>query len=627
MWKIILITCFWLLSSTSFAEYATGKAGKNPLYQHASPYLAMHGRDPVKWQEWNQQTVELARRQGKLLFVSSGYFSCHWCHVMQRESYQNDTVAKLLNKHFIPVKVDRELNSALDANLIDFVERTQGQAGWPLNTFITPEGFPLVGFTYVPADNFIQIITSLENEWRTKNQELKELARSASTELSKAEVSQSTVLPTDLASGMMHVFVNQNFIYADDLQGGYGQQNKFPSVPKLDALLSIYQQKPDDQIKSFLNLTLKNMASQGLRDQLGGGFYRYVVDPNWQVPHFEKMLYDNALLASLYYKASVILGEPDYKVIADETLDFILRELDTTSAAFGASLSAVDDKGIEGGYYLWDKAQLEKILTKNELHVVSLLWGIDGAPDLDDGHHLVQAVDMKSLSHELKLSEDEIASVLESASHKMFTLRAKRTLPKDSKVLTAWNGLTLSALVKGAAYKDNKKYRQAAEKLVGFIHKQLWDGKNKRLYRAIGKTGSLGDGTIEDYAFVAQGLLAWWQLEKNPKDKQLLEAILQQAWSRFYPQQGGQQGWQLAENMLLKYGAGQTMVSDSPLPSPSAVIIDISYQYTQQNGDKQLRDKALRALNVGFKQLQTDAFWYATQIKAIMTVEYQPAKR
>lgn len=540
---------------------------------------------------------------------------------MQRESYQNEKIAAFLNAHFIPVKVDRELNSALDAHLIDFVERTQGRAGWPLNTFITPEGYPLVGLTYAPAENFMQILTGLEKEWRTRKQELKELARSASLELSKAEISTSSKLPPDLALGLLDVFVNQSFAYSDDLQGGFGQQNKFPSVPQLDVLLTIYQRKPNEQIKQFLNLTLHNMASQGMHDQLGGGFYRYVVDPGWQIPHFEKMLYDNALLASLYYKAADIFNEPAYRIIADETLDFIMRDLDTSSVAFAASLSAVDEKGIEGGYYLWDTAQLKRLLSNEEMRVVSLFWGLKGAPDLDDGHHLVQVSSQKDIALELKRSEQDISRLIESARQKMLGVRAKRILPKDDKLLTAWNGLVLSALVKGAQYKGNTKYKIEAAKLVNYFRGQLWDDKDKVLHRAVAVSGLLGDGSIEDYAYVAQGLFAWWQLEKNPEDKKLLDNILQQAWSRFYQQQGGQQGWRLAENMLLKYGEGQTMVSDGPLPSPSAVIIETSFKFAKLTNNKPLQEQALRALNVGFEQLQSNGFWHATQIKAILTVQ------
>jgi uncharacterized protein YyaL (SSP411 family) len=617
MTRNFLVLLFLMATNLSFAGQATGTAQKNSLYQHASPYLAMHGRDPVRWLEWGKQAVNTAGQKDKLLFVSSGYFSCHWCHVMQRESFQNDKVAALLNRHFVPVKVDRELNSALDAHLIDFVERTQGQAGWPLNVFVTPDGYPLVGFTYVPAENFVQILTSLEKEWREKRAELRQLASSASTELSTIEVSDSYDLPTDLASGMMSVLVNQAFAYADELQGGYGQVNKFPSVPRLDVLLEIYKRKPDDQIKHFLNLTLQNMASQGLRDQLAGGFYRYVVDPNWQIPHFEKMLYDNALLASLYYKAADILNAPEYTSIANDTLDFILRDLNTESAAFAASLSAVDDKGVEGGYYLWDKNQLEAILDKNEADVVRAFWGVTDVPDLEDGHHLVQSTSTDQLAVKLKRSEESIASLLESARSKMLLARTKRILPKDNKVLTAWNGLTLTALTNGAQLGKDQKYRSAAAALVDYIHTRLWDDKSRQLYGAVGKDGPIGHGNLEDYAYIAQGLLEWWQLTKRQQDKQLLDTLLDQAWKKFYTRQG----WQLAENMLLKYGAGQTMVSDGPLPSPSSVLIETTLRYAETTDNKPLRKQALRALNVGFKQLQSDAFWYASQIKVLMLVQ------
>lgn len=615
--KTILVLLCLLISGQAVAGLATGQAENNSLYNHPSPYLAMHGKDPVRWQQWNRQTLALAQKQDKLLFVSSGYFSCHWCHVMQRESYQNGDVAALLNTHFIPVKVDRELNSALDAQLIDFVERTQGQAGWPLNVFITPEGYPLVGFTYAPAENVIQILTQLEKEWRNKKQELRKLAKSASTELSRSEVTDKTSLPSDLSLGLRDIFINQSFTYADELQGGYGQQNKFPSVPKLETLLAIYKLEPNTQIKQYLQLTLRNMASQGLRDQLGGGFYRYVVDPGWQIPHFEKMLYDNALLASLYYKAAVVLDDPAYKDIADETLNFILTELKTPAPAYAASFSAIDDKGTEGGYYLWEPEQLKDLLTADELKVISLFWGLAGAADLEDGHHLVQARSIPELAKELSYSKTELKALIESARQKMLTARHKRILPKDSKILTAWNGLTLTALVEGANRSTNKKYKQAAADLVSYIRSQLWDSSNKILHRAIGESGSLGKGSLEDYAYVAQGLLAWWQLTKNPKDKKLLEEILEQAWLRFY----GQQGWQLAENRLLKYDRGQTMVSDGPLPSPSAVLIDTTYRYGLLTNNLQLQKQALRALNVGFNELQADAFWYATQIKTIMSVQ------
>ena len=618
MWRSIIAVLIISLSSPLYAQQATGSAAKNNLYEHPSPYLAMHGRDPVYWREWNAQTVALAKQQQKLLFVSSGYFSCHWCHVMQRESYQNEAIAALLNKYFIPVKVDRELNSALDAHLIDFVERTHGRAGWPLNVFVVPEGYPLVGMIYVPPSDFKAILEKLIMEWKANQAELAKLAKAVDAELSQAETTDSTDIPEKLYKKLVENLVGSAQMLADELQGGFGQENKFPSVPQLDALLDIYQHRPSDKMKAFIAFTLEQMASQGLKDQLGGGFYRYVVDPSWQIPHFEKMLYDNALLASLYFKAADILQQPEYADVASETLDFILSTLDTNSPAFAASLSAVDDKGVEGGYYLWDKAELEQQLTEDEYKVVSRFWQIQGVPDLDGEHHLIQAETLESIAKAMNKSLGQVKNILASAKQKMLAQRAKRILPKDSKILTAWNALALKALVDGAKYTDKPQYKQALKLLTGYVHQTLWDNKQQQVRRAVSNKGVVsGAGTLEDYAYLAQAVWVKWQYDQRDEDKVLLRNILLQAWQRFY----SQQGWILAENMLLKYGTGTTLIPDGPLPASAAVLIETTYRFAKQTSNKTLLQQAQRALNVGHDELAANPFWYATQIKALLHVQ------
>lgn len=605
--KLLLIVLMILPVTSVFA---------NALKGHVSPYLAMHGDDPVNWREWNADTVQLAQKQGKLLFVSSGYFSCHWCHVMQRESYQNKDIAKILNTYFVAVKVDRELDAALDAHLIDFVERTQGISGWPLNAFVTPDGYPLVGMVYVPPDNFKQILQKLQTEWQKDATSLRRIARQASEELSSATVTQSTVLPDSLAESLTKTFIQQTLTNADTMQGGFGQENKFPSVPQLMTLLALYETTPNESVKEFLTLTLDHMASQGLLDQLGGGFYRYVVDPNWQVPHFEKMLYDNALLAHLYYRAGEVFKQTEYTQVANQTLEFILIDMATNTDAYAASLSAVDNKGIEGGYYLWHRDDLKKILTQDELAVVSLYWQLDGAPDLEDGHHLVQAASRSTVATQLKMNNQQVEQLLASASAKMLAVRAKRVLPKDSKILSAWNGLVLTALVEGTKATGSARYQQKAAQLAEYIGSQLWDKQAKLLKKASAEKGAFGVAALEDYAYVAQGLYSLWQVNKNKQTEALLKEVLEQAWTRFY----GKQGWQLAEDMLLKYGTGKTVISDGPMPAPSAVLIRTSYEYGVGSNNKQLVNRALRAMNVGYEEMNTDAFWFATQIDAIRAV-------
>ena len=265
----------------------------NRLAGHPSPYLAMHGKDPVHWQDWGPEVLRLAQAENKLVFISSGYFACHWCHVMQRESYHDPAIAELLNRHFIAVKLDRELHPALDAHLIAFVERTQGNAGWPLNVFLTPAGNPLVGLTYAPPAKFRELLQRLAETWTKEAAALKDVARRAAAELG-AQAASPAVSP-DLGALRIQLSA-QALQLGDELQGGFGRQSRFPMIPQLLALLELLEIQPDARLRSLLQLTLDQMAGQGLRDHLGGGFFRYTVDPGWQIPHYEKMLYTNAMM-------------------------------------------------------------------------------------------------------------------------------------------------------------------------------------------------------------------------------------------------------------------------------------------------------------------------------------------
>ena len=602
-----------LFIGLSFNVHAT--VLKNTLQQHASPYLAMHGSDPVAWQQWNKETVERAKKEGKLIFVSSGYFSCHWCHVMQRESYKNTTVASILNSNFIPVKVDREINSALDSHLIDFVERTQGQAGWPLNVFITPDGYPLVGMTYLPAKNFIEVLKNIKDKWKKEKPLLESIARNATNELLIRTEVASRNLQAGLGKKYIEQFLIQATTMADVMSGGFGQQNKFPSFPQLTVMLKAYEHNPEKDLKQFLLLTLNKMASQGLNDQLGGGFFRYAVDPTWQVPHFEKMLYDNALLASLYLDAARIFKNDKYSKIAKNTLDFMLNVFRSKQGAYIASLSAIDDNGVEGGYYLWQRDELKKILNQEELKLVELMWQLEGPADLDGGHHLVEIMNVKDAAEMLKISTVKAKNYFNSAKKKMLRLRNKRTVPRDDKLLAAWNGLALTAYSKAAKQFKSKHYAKAAKEIKDYIYNNLWI--KKKLVRAVKRNKVLAEAGLEDYAYVAQALYYWLEYSADKKDREWLEDIIEQAWIRFH----NKQGWLLAENSLLKYGEGEEVISDGVLPSASATLINISIKVAEKNNDASLKGKIVSALNAGHNNVKEQPFWYATQISALF--EYQ----
>ena len=603
-----LLIMFFLIN-LSFHVYAGDL--KNTLQQHASPYLAMHGSDPVAWQEWNKETVARAKKEGKLIYVSSGYFSCHWCHVMQRESYKNKIVANILNSSFIPVKVDREINGALDSHLIDFVERTQGRAGWPLNVFITPDGYPLVGMTYLPANDFIEVLKNIETKWKKEKPLLESMAKNATMELSIRTKTMSNKLASGLGQKYITRFLKQATIMADDMSGGFGQQNKFPSFPQLTVMLKSYENNPDKDLKQFLLLTLNKMASQGLNDQLGGGFFRYAVDPNWQTPHFEKMLYDNALLASLYLDAARVFKNKKFSKVAKNTLDFMLNVFRSKSGAYIASLSAIDNKGVEGGYYLWQHHELKKILTEDELKIVELMWQLEGPEDLDGGHHLVEIMNVTDAAEMLKISAKKAKNNFNSAKIKMLQERNKRNVPIDNKLLAAWNGLALTAFSKAAKQFKSEDYGQAAKEIKDYIYKNLWI--NQKLVRAIKGKHVLGEAELEDYAYVAQGLSYWLDYSYNIKDKQWLGNIITQAWERFH----NKQGWLLAENSLLKYGEGEEVISDGVLPSASSILLNVSLKEAVKYKNIFLKKKILNALKVGHNDLEEQPFWYASQISVL----------
>jgi len=361
----------------------------NQLKQHPTPYLALHGNDPVQWQDWGPDVVKRAKAENKLIFISSGYFSCHWCHVMQRESYSDKGVASLLHGLAIPVKVDRELQPALDSWLIDFTQRTTGRAGWPLNVFLTPDGYPLVGASVAGITSLLPILEQLQTRWQESEKYLRTTALSAFKSMQPAPQSHSGERPEPGMNKILaQLVIRQAMQNADDTAGGFGEQNKFPMSPQLKNLIELQASFPDEKLAEFLKLTLNQMARLGLRDHVGGGFFRYTVDPAWDTPHFEKMLYDNAQLIEIYLRAAQVFDQPAYLEVARDTLDFVLNVLRDTHGGYFASLSAVDDKDVEGGYYLWQTEELQSTLSKKEFKVVSAIWGTIGVPHLEGGHHV-----------------------------------------------------------------------------------------------------------------------------------------------------------------------------------------------------------------------------------------------
>jgi len=592
----LLLLIFW----------ADAQALENRLADNPSPYLAMHGHDPVAWQEWNAQTLALAKKEGKLLFISSGYFACHWCHVMQRESYSNPAIAELLNKYFIPVKVDRELNPALDEHLIDFVQRTRGRAGWPLNVFLTPEGYPLLGMTYVPPEKFRTLLGKLQKMWQAQKPEVTRLAKQALEALvaQRREKKQEALLsPQDL----QHKFLKSAMDVADDLAGGFGQQNRFPMAPQLSALLEIQARHPDGNLARFLRLTLDQMASKGMRDHLGGGFFRYTVDPAWHTPHYEKMLYTQALLSSLYLRAAKVLQEPRYAAVARDTLRFTLREMCGDSACV-ASFSAVDGEGVEGGYYLWKEAELKNLL-KGELWTLARdHWQLKDFEHNPEGVLPMLGVSAEELAKSHGQPVSEIRALLEKARQILLQARRQRSLPVDSKRLAGWNGLMLAALSRAAQQEGQQDFLQAARKLRRYIVEQLWDGR--QLQRAVHRGKPIGQASLADYAYVAEGLRQFALLAAPGEEPSLVDTLLTSAWKDFRTSNG----WVISSSALLPGMPSVQVQEDGALPAASAKVLNLSLM----SRNPELLEKARGLVPASWLAVQDDPFWYATTVKTLL---------
>jgi len=594
--RLLLIVLSFLPPALAAAPLA------NQLKHHPSPYLAMHATDPVAWQDWNAAAVERARREGKLLYVSVGYFSCHWCHVMQRESYKNRDIARLLNRDFVPVKVDRELEPALDARLIEFAERTRGSGGWPLNVFITPAGYPVYAALYLPPAEFKSVLERLQGLWAEDRAGLERLAR---------DEAARAAAPAAAPAGKARTLVQEALAQADTIHGGFGEQSKFPSAPQLEALLAQQAAKPDARVEEFLRLTLDNMADLGLHDHLGGGFFRYTVDPSWKTPHFEKMLYDNALLARVYLHAAKVLRVPRYEAVARATLDFMARDLRAPDGALIASLSAVDDKDVEGGYYLWSAEQLEQLLTAREAQAYRLVYGMQDAAPFDAGYLPLRVVAAPDAAKRLGLETSDLEASLTHAAEKLRAARARRGLPRDTKLLAGWNGLALAAFAEAARTTNEPRYREIARGIQQYLVNTLWDGKS--LKRAVDKGRAVGAVALEDYAYVAQGLLEWARLTHAAGDYNVARAVADSAWRQFY----SARGWRLSGTALIQTGPDEAAIADGPLPSPSAALIETSLALAEKTGDATLKQTARTAAEKGRSAVRRDAFWHATHARLL----------
>ena len=553
------------------------KARANRLAQEKSPYLLQHQFNPVDWLPWGEPAFEQARREDKPIFLSVGYSTCHWCHVMERESFENESVAKFLNEHFVSIKVDREERPDVDKIYMTFVQAATGQGGWPMSVFLTPDLKPFFGGTYFAPDarygrpGFLQLLQHIHQLWQNRRSDLTKSAADMHGQLEQMIASVSQTNAGELSPEVLRHAGEVFKAGYDPRHGGFGGAPKFPQPSQPQFLLrSAHRIGDRDALRMVLH-TCDRMAAGGIHDQLGGGFARYSVDAEWLVPHFEKMLYDNAQLAQLYLEACLITGEPKYADVTRDILDYVLRDMTDAAGGFYSAEDA-DSEGHEGKFYCWTRQELQKLLAPDEFKAAVKYFGITERGNFVDHSHPQPLPNQNVLSIvEPDLSPGE-QDALGRAREKMRATRAQRVRPHlDDKVLASWNGLMLGAFARAGAVLDDDSYRATAERNLAFIRNQLWDAKRKTLSHRWREGERDTVELLEGYAFLLAGVLDCYEATLEPGHLEFAIALAEQMLARFYdPEHGG--FWQsLAEQRDLILRVKE--VYDGAEPSGNSVAV------------------------------------------------------
>ncbi|MFO7321789.1 MAG: thioredoxin domain-containing protein [Chloroflexota bacterium] len=486
----------------------------NRLQYETSPYLRQHAGNPVDWYPWGEEALERARADDKPILLSVGYSACHWCHVMAHESFEDPATAKLMNDLYVNVKVDREERPDVDDIYMQAVQAMTGQGGWPMTVFLLPDGRPFYGGTYFPPEprhgmpSFRQILLGVADAYNNRREEVERAAEQLTQTLNRDILGiggDETALTRELLDSAIDNFA-RNF---DSTHGGFAGAPKFPNPMNLEYLLRSYERTGDRRALDMVTLTLRKMARGGIYDQIGGGFHRYSVDAIWLVPHFEKMLYDNAQLSRLYLHAYQATGDAFFRQIAEEVYDYILREMTSPEGGFYSTTDA-DSEGEEGKFFVWSKTELEELLGEDAAIAIEY-WGVTPRGNFE-GRNILHVPNEKAVVAErLGLSIEELEAKLDAIKDTLFAARTQRVAPAlDDKILIGWNGLMLASLAEAARVLDRADYYDAAVRNAEFLLDNLRtpDGRLLRTY----KDGEAKiDGFLEDYAALVEGLLELYQ--------------------------------------------------------------------------------------------------------------------
>jgi uncharacterized protein YyaL (SSP411 family) len=582
----------------------------NRLIGEDSAYLQQHAHNPVNWYPWGDEAFAVAVRDNKPVFLSIGYSTCHWCHVMEAESFENEEIAALLNEHFISIKVDREQRPDLDEIYMTAVQIFSGRGGWPMSSFLTPEGQPFFGATYFPPDQFTALLHRVASLWKTREQQLRATAAEVT-----ANVDQYMTVVTaaaQLDQALLDSATAQLIGGYDGIDGGFTEAPKFPNETLLLFLLDQLKRHPSEQLMKPVLHTLNRMAQGGLYDQVGGGFHRYSTDPQWLVPHFEKMLYNQALLSQVYSDAYLLTANTYYKNILVETLDYVLRDMTAAGGAFYSATDA-DSEGEEGLFFLWTRDELQQVLSDPDFALVEELYEITPAGNFE-GRNLLHLPRLPA--QYTSFADAPWRAHLSDIKRQLHAARERRIHPLlDTKVITAWNGMMISALAQASVALDETRYLAAAEAAADYVWRTHIDQAGELWRISLDGKVSIA-ATQEDYAYLAEGLIALFDVTARQVWLQRAQKMATAMVERFMDSEAGGFYMSVAD-------ANGPLISriksthDGAIPSGNSVALSVLLKLAVRTGDTTYRQLSQLSLAFLSGRIHQHAGGYTFALKAV----------
>jgi len=593
---------------------------KNRLEHEKSPYLLQHAHNPVDWLPWGNEAFEKARRENKPIFLSIGYSTCHWCHVMAHESFEDDATAEIMNREFVNIKVDREERPDVDRVYMTFVQATTGGGGWPMSVWLTPQLEPFVGGTYFPPEDrfgqpaFRRVLQRIAEAW--KNDRDKISKQGANIVEALREAAREETVAGEIDASIVEGAYQQFARTFDAHEGGFGPAPKFPRPVALNLLTRFHARNPDtdsgQHALEMVLLTLRKMAAGGMHDHVGGGFHRYSVDGYWHVPHFEKMLYDQAQLASAYLDAFQITGDADFAATARDTLDYVRRDMTSPEGGFYSAEDADSPigagngdfghgKSAEGAFYVWTKQEIDDALG-DEAPAFSFHYGVEENGNVPAGADPHGELRGKNILIERHSPADGAQKSLAKSRQKLFSIRSKRPRPHlDDKIIAAWNGLMIAAFARGAQILDDASYLETATRAADFIRKKLYDESRKILFRSYREGRSKVEGFADDYAFLIQGLLDLYQASFEMRWLKFALELQCQMDALFWDDKGG--GYFAVTGHDTSILLRMKEENDSAEPAASSVAALNLARLAAIRNDPELRARAKKTVNDFARQL------------------------